>query len=208
MEFLWRCIFFLAGVITLAFGVSLTIKGQLLGIGSWDVLHVGLTNTIGLTVGTWSIILGIAILLFISLVTKKLPQLGTWVDMVLTGIFIDIFNWLLPSAESITMQALSFLLGLFAIGYGCGMYITADLGVGPRDALMMLATERTKLSVRTARTIMEISVALLGFLLGGPIGIGTIIMAVSLGPIVQNALQLNERLFQKCVARTKHEQLS
>lgn len=195
--FFWRIAFFLLGIIILALGVTLTIRGQSFGVGSWDVLHIGLYKTIGLTIGSWSIILGIGILVFIGLFTKSLPKLGTWVDMVLTGVFIDVFNWLLPIATTATMQLVAFIIGLLAIGFGAGMYIAANLGVGPRDALMMLATDYTPLSVRTARTIMEVSVAIIGVLLGGPLGIGTVIMAFGLGPIVQWALGFNERLFER-----------
>lgn len=193
----WRIGFFLLGIVILALGVTLTIRGQSFGVGSWDVLHIGLFKTIGLTIGSWSIILGIGILVFIGLFTKSLPKLGTWVDMVLTGVFIDVFNWLLPVATTTAMQLAAFVLGLVAIGFGAGMYIAADLGVGPRDALMMLLTDYTPLSVSTARTIMEVSVALVGVLLGGPLGIGTVIMAFGLGPIVQWALKFNERLFER-----------
>ena len=193
----WRIGFFLLGIVILALGVTLTIRGQSFGVGSWDVLHIGLFKTVGLTIGSWSIILGIGILVFIGLVTKALPKLGTWVDMVLTGIFIDVFNWLLPVATTTTIQLAVFILGLVAIGFGAGMYIAADLGVGPRDALMMLLADYTPLSVSTARTIMEVSVALIGVLLGGPLGIGTVIMAFGLGPIVQWALKFNERLFER-----------
>ena len=193
----WRIGFFLLGIIILALGVTLTIRGQTFGVGSWDVLHIGLFKTVGLTIGSWSIILGIAILISIGIITKRFPKIGTWVDMVLTGVFIDIFNWLLPVATTTAIQLLAFILGLIAIGFGAGMYIAADLGVGPRDALMMLLTEYTPLSVSTARTIMEVSVALIGVMLGGPLGIGTVIMAFGLGPIVQWALKFNERLFER-----------
>lgn len=192
----WRSAFFLLGIIVLAFGVSLTIKAELIGVGSWDVLHIGLADTIGLTVGSWSIIVGLLILAVDSIVMKRLPKLGTFLDMVLTGIFIDIFNFLLPNIDGFFPQLVAFCFGLLFIGFGCGMYIVANLGVGPRDTLMLLFTNKLGWKVGRARTTMEVTVAVLGFFLGGPVGLGTIIMSFGLGPLVQWALAVNEKLFQ------------
>ena len=191
----WRSAFFLLGIVILALGVSLTVNAQMIGVGSWDVLHIGLTNTFGLTIGTWSIIVGIMILAIDSIFMKRLPKIGTFLDMFLTGIFIDIFNFLLPNVDGFFPQLLAFCAGLLFIGFGCGMYIVANLGVGPRDTLMLLFTKKLGWRVGKARTIMEVTVAIIGFLLGGPIGIGTIIMSFGLGPIVQWALAINEKLF-------------
>ncbi|MEG0385375.1 YitT family protein [Solibacillus cecembensis] len=196
-EFYWRCLFFITGIIVLSLGVTLTIKGQTLGVGSWDVLHIGLANNAGLTIGGWSILLGVLILVIDALFTKRLPRAGTYIDMFLTGIFIDIFNFLLPNANGLVEQSIAFMLGLLLLGFGCGMYIVANLGVGPRDTLMLLIVKKLNWSVKRARTTIEISVAVLGFLLGGPIGIGTVIMAFALGPIIQWALSFNEKLFYR-----------
>lgn len=191
----WRCAFFLIGIIVLAFGVALTVKAKLIGVGSWDVLHVGLANTVGLTIGSWSIIVGLLILSIDSIVMRRLPKVGTFLDMFLTGIFIDIFNSLLPNINGFFPQLLAFCLGLLFLGFGSGMYIVANLGVGPRDTLMLLVTHKLGWSIGHARTTMEITVAIVGFFLGGPIGIGTVIMSFGLGPIVQWALSVNEKLF-------------
>ena len=191
----WRSIFFLLGIVILSFGVALTIKAKLIGVGSWDVLHIGLADTFGLTIGTWSILIGFIILAIDSMFMKRFPKIGTFLDMVLTGIFIDIFNALLPTIHGFFPQLLAFCVGLFLLGFGCGMYIVANLGVGPRDTLMLLITHKLNWSVGQARTTMEVIVAITGFFLGGPIGIGTFIMSFGLGPIVQWALKVNEKLF-------------
>ena len=191
----WRSTFFLLGIVILALGVTLTVKANMIGVGSWDVLHIGLTNTLGLTIGTWSIIVGLIILAIDSMFMKRLPKIGTFLDMFLTGIFIDIFNFLLPNVDGYFPQLMAFCAGLLLLGFGCGMYIVANLGVGPRDTLMLLVTHKLGWSVGKARTVMEVTVAIVGFLLGGPIGIGTVIMSFGLGPIVQWALAINEKLF-------------
>ncbi|MGM9944830.1 MAG: YitT family protein [Lysinibacillus sp.] len=191
----WRSAFFFLGIVILALGVAFTIKAKMIGVGSWDVLHIGLANTLGLTIGTWSIIVGLIILAIDSMFMKRLPKIGTFLDMFLAGIFIDIFNFLLPTVDGFFPQLIAFCVGLVLLGFGCGMYIVANLGVGPRDALMLLFTNKLGWSVGKARTIMEVTVAIVGFLLGGPIGIGTVIMSFALGPIVQWALAINEKLF-------------
>ncbi len=193
----WRLIFFLGGIIILSLGIALTIKAKMLGVSSWDVLHIALAQTLGLTIGTWSIIIGIAIILSDSLLNKRLPLIGTVLDMLLTGIFMDIFIYLIPPIHGLWMQSLSFAGGVILLGIGCGMYIVANLGVGPRDMLMLFIVHRFGWSVTRARTTMEVSVALLGFLLGGPVGIGTVFMALCLGPIVQIAIKWNGKVFTR-----------
>ena len=160
-EFYWRCVFFIAGIIVLSLGVALTIKGQILGVGSWDVLHIGLQKNLGLTVGMWSIILGLLILAVDTFFTKRLPKIGTYLDMFLTGIFIDIFLIVLPDANTLLEQTLAFVVGVVLLGFGCGMYMVANLGVGPRDTLMLLLVHRLGWSVNRARTTMEVTVAVL-----------------------------------------------
>lgn len=193
--FYWRCVFFITGIIILSLGVALTIKAQVLGVGSWDVLHIGLQKNFGLTVGTWSIILGLIILAIDALLTKRLPKIGTYLDMFLTGIFIDIFLYMLPDLHHLFEQTLAFIVGIVLLGFGCGMYMVANLGIGPRDTLMLLLVHRLGWTVNRARTTIEVTVAIIGFLLGGPIGVGTVFMALGLGPVVQWALRLNEKLF-------------
>ncbi|MFJ3387545.1 MULTISPECIES: YitT family protein [unclassified Lysinibacillus] len=195
--FFTRCLFFLTGILLLSLGITLTIKGQIFGVGSWDVLHIGLAKTLGLTIGIWSILIGLAIIAFDIVITKKFPLPGTFIDMFLAGIFIDIFNYLLPDIDGFWMQLLSYVCGLLLLGWGCGMYMVANLGIGPRDSLMLLMVHKLGWSVTRSRTTMEVTVALIGFLLGGPIGVGTVLMAFGLGPIVQFALTYNEKLFMR-----------
>lgn len=191
----WRLLFFIVGIMTLSIGIVFTMRAGSIGVGSWDVLHVGLAKTFGLTVGNWSIIIGIAILIIDGVFSKRLPRMGTIIDMLLTGIFIDLFNILIPEVTTNSIQIISYLLGILMLSFGIGMYIIANLGVGPRDTLMMLIVNRSNWSVAKTRTVIEVSVAIVGFALGGPVGIGTIIMAFFLGPLVQKAMKINEHLF-------------
>ncbi|AMA63212.1 YitT family protein [Kurthia gibsonii] len=191
-----RWMFFIGGLAILACGVALTIKGQSYGVGSWDVLHVGLYQSLGLTIGTWSILLGLLIIILSAIVLKELPKIGTIMNMALTGLFIDFFNAIIPDVHTAVGQLICFVSGVIILGIGDAIYITANLGAGPRDSLMLIAVERLKLSITVARTAMEFLVAVTGYLIGGPIGLGTVIMVFVLGPVIQISFKYTERLYQ------------
>lgn len=196
-ETFFRWLFFSVGLITLGLGVALTIKGQRFGVGSWDVLHIGLFQKLGLTIGTWSIILGVLIIVISSIGLRELPKIGTFINMTIVGVFIDFFNWIIPNPANFILQLGAFISGTILLSIGCGMYISANLGAGPRDSLMMLAVSKLKWSVGVVRTVMEIFVACAGYLLGGPVGVGTVIMALSLGPIIQISLKQSQNVLKK-----------
>lgn len=196
-----RWLFFFAGLLILGLGIALTVKGQRFGVGSWDVLHIGLFKQLGLTIGLWSIIVGIIVIIIASIGLGEFPRLGTFVNMTTVGLFIDFFNWLIPNPTTIFIQLIAFILGILLIGAGGGIYISANLGAGPRDSLMLLAVQKLNFSITVARTIMEVVVAIIGYLLGGPIGVGTVIMAFALGPIMQISLKYSEKLLEKNMAK-------
>jgi uncharacterized protein len=187
----------------LGLGVALTIKGQRLGVSSWDVLHIGLFKNMGLSIALWSIIVGIIIIVTASVGLGEFPKPGTLMNMIFVGLFIDLFNWLLPSPHTIPVQYIDFILGIVLMGIGGGVYLSANLGSGPRDSLMLLTVRKFNCSITVARTIMELVVAIAGFLLGGPIGIGTIIMALALSPIIQVSLGYSTTIVEKRISH-KH----
>jgi len=196
-----RWLFFSVGLVILALGISLTIKGQRLGISPWDVLHVGLFQQLGLTVGTWSIIMGILIISTTVFITKKPPRIGAILNMILVGLFIDIFNWMIPEPETWAGIIAIFLLGVVVMGYGVGIYVCANLGAGPRDTVMMMIVEKTGWSISKVRRGIELVVLAAGFGLGGPVGIGTVITALFVGSIVHVSLPQSTLLLQKWMDR-------
>ncbi|MBQ0138200.1 MAG: YitT family protein [Kurthia sp.] len=198
-----RWTFFIVGLAILSCGVALTIKGQRYGVGSWDVLHVGLYKSLGLTIGSWSIILGLIIVIVTSIILKQLPKIGTIANMLLTGTFIDFFNYIIPDAHTAGAQLICFIAGIIILGFGDAIYITANLGAGPRDSLMLIAVEKTKLNITTARTAMEFVVAVAGYLIGGPVGIGTVIMVFALGPVIQFSMKYTNQFYQS-LTQDKH----
>lgn len=194
---MWRWIFFIGGMIFMSLGISLTIKGRWLGIAPWDVLHVGLYQNFGLTIGTWGILTGFIIIIVTALFLKEWPRIGTWLNMLLIGLFIDLFNWLLPDVSSTAGQTIFFVLGVIVLSYGVGIYVSPNLGAGPRDSLMLLFVDKFGWSLRVVRTAIEAVVTLLGFLLGGPVGVGTIIVVLLSGQIIQFALPQCRKLLLK-----------
>lgn len=181
---LLRWSFFFIGLVILGLGISMTMQVKEFGIGPWDVFHYGLFLQFGLTVGTWSIIAGLLIVTVSSVIQKTWPQVGTLLNMVLIGLFIDFFNWILPEPETLIMQFIIFIAGTFVIALGIGIYVAPDIGAGPRDSLMLLITKATGWKVASVRNGIEIIVAILGFALGGPVGAGTVFTALFLGTFV------------------------
>lgn len=183
----------------LSLGISMTIKGQRLGIGPWDVLHVGLFQNFGLTIGTWSILTGLIIIVGTAATTKEWPKIGTWINMLLIGLFIDLFNWLLPDIPTLWGQTFIFIAGIVVQGYGVGIYVCPNIGAGPRDSLMLLFVKKTGASVKKIRTILEITVAFTGWLIGGPVGVGTVLIALFLGQIVHYTLPQCRKVLLKLI---------
>ncbi|SDX66510.1 YczE/YyaS/YitT family protein [Salimicrobium album] len=191
-----RWSFFTIGLIILAFGISLTIQGRALGIGPWDVFHYGLYEQLGLTIGSWSIIAGITIVVATSIFYRQLPKLGTILNMILIGVFIDIFNWMLVEPETLAMQITVFALGTLIMAFGIGIYVAPDLGAGPRDSFMLMLSDVLGWKISTSRNVMEVSVAVLGWLLQGPVGVGTVFIALMLGTMVGYSLPMAKRLLK------------
>ncbi|MBM7580297.1 YczE/YyaS/YitT family protein [Jeotgalibacillus terrae] len=196
-----RWSFFLIGLVVLGLGISMTIKGQRLGIGPWDVLHVGLFQQLGLTVGTWAILVGAFIIACTVAVTKKPPRIGAILNMLLIGVFIDFFNWLIPDPQSLPGAIAILLAGIVVMGYGVGIYVSADLGEGPRDTIMMMIVRKTGWNLSKVRRSIELVALVIGWLLGGPVGIGTILIAFFTGTIVNLSLPQSRMTLQKMLNR-------
>ncbi|MCG3087063.1 YczE/YyaS/YitT family protein [Sporosarcina cyprini] len=205
--FVWRWVFFLVGMMIMSLGISMTIKGNRLGIGPWDVLHVGLYRNLGLSIGSWSIITGFIIIVSTAIVLRQWPRLGTWLNMFMIGLFIDLFNWLLPDFASLGGQAVIFTLGVIVTAYGVGVYVSPNVGAGPRDSLMLILVDKLGVSVKVVRTSIEVIVAIIGWMLGGPVGVGTVLIALLIGQIVHYALPQCRKLLLKIAGEEDEEVL-
>jgi uncharacterized protein len=195
-----RWLIFLAGLIVMSLGIVLMIEADL-GVAPWDVLHIGLTKQIGLTVGSWSIIIGFCIITITSILNKEWPQLGVFLNMVFVGVFIDIFRIFIDTPATTIGQYVMLLIGVIVCGYGIGLYIAPRCGAGPRDSLMIAITEKSGWKVQHVRLLMEIIVLTIGWSLGGPVFIGTILFSLTIGNIVGFTLPQCQRLVDGMIER-------
>jgi uncharacterized protein len=179
-----RFLIYFSGLLIMTLGFVLVLKANL-GATPWDVLHVGLYYQFGLTIGSWSIIVGLLILGVSAILTKKIPQIGAFLNMVSVGIFMDMYLFLpfIQTPSSFIGKVIMFLIGLVITCYGMGFYISANLGAGPRDSLMLALTSRTGWKVGYIRGTMEVIVLLIGWLLGGPVSFGTFFLSLLIGPL-------------------------
>ena len=177
-----RIIQLIIGLVLFGVGIGLMLQSGL-GVPPWDVLHQGLARRFGLTVGLWSIIVSVVVLL-LWLPLRQPYGMGTLLNAIIIGVIIDLTGAVIPAA-GVTGVAWSMLLGgVVLIGIASGLYIGANLGPGPRDGLMTGIARRGP-SIRLTRAVIEISVLTLGAILGGTFGVGTIIFALAIGPLVQ-----------------------
>ncbi|MFB5662181.1 YitT family protein [Alteribacillus sp. HJP-4] len=190
----------MAGLIIMTFGIAMMIKAEL-GSAPWDVLHIGMQKQFGLTVGTWSIVMGILIIAATAVMRKEAPQAGSIINMLLVGIFIDIFMLLLPTPELFINQLMMLFIGIIVIGYGIGIYIAPECGAGPRDSLMITLQEKTGWKVSRVRGIMEVVVLVVGWLLGGTVFIGTLLFCFGIGQVVGFAMPQTKKLVQYLIER-------
>ncbi|HJR91688.1 MAG TPA: hypothetical protein VJ938_04565 [Acidimicrobiia bacterium] len=177
-----RLVNLLVGLSLFGLGIGLMLQSGL-GVPPWDVLHQGLAKKFGLTVGLWSIVVSAAVLVgWIPL--RERYGVGTLLNAIIIGVVIDLSTLVIPEPQSVVVRALVLALGICLIGFASGLYIGADLGPGPRDGLMTGIARRGP-SIRLTRTLIEATVLVVGWLLGGTFGVGTVAFAVFIGPLVQ-----------------------
>jgi uncharacterized membrane protein YczE len=167
------------------FGVSipLMLKGGL-GAMPWDVLHVGLSHSLPFSIGTIMVLASFAVLL-LWIPLRQMPGLGTVANAVWIGIVTDVVLRWLPGATELPVQVAYVVAGIAVNGLATAMYIGSQLGPGPRDGLMTGLSRVSGLSLRVARTTIEIVVVAVGWLLGGVAGFGTLAYALAVGPLTQ-----------------------
>lgn len=165
-----------------------------LGLEPWGVLHQGLAELTGLTIGVVSIFVGAAVLL-LWIPLRQRPGLGTVSNVFVVGIAMDATLDLVPVPRSLAVRVLVLVAGILLNGVATGLYIAARFGPGPRDGLMTGLHRRTGRSIRLMRTAIEIAVVATGFALGGTVGVGTVLYALSIGPLAQLFLRAFLRVF-------------
>lgn len=178
------------GLFLYTLGIAFTLKAQI-GYAPWEVLHVGISKTTGISIGTASILIGI-IIIVITLFLGEKVGIGTLLNMFLIGVLLDfmlILNFI-PAANNFLVGLMMLVLGLFTIALGTYFYVGSAFGAGPRDSLMIALAKKTGLPIGVCRGTTEISAVLIGWKLGGMVGIGTIISALLIGACVQITFNL------------------
>ena len=172
------------------YGLSAALQVRAgLGIDPWDVLHQGLARHTHHAIGTLSVVVG-ALVLLLWIPLRQRPGLGTVSNVVVVGVALNVCLGPLPAQHHLVGRISMLAGGILLCGLATGMYITAGFGPGPRDGLMTGVARRFGVSIRLTRTVIELTVLAVGWVLGGSVGIGTLAFAVCIGPAAQLSLRL------------------
>ena len=183
-EKLARCI---TGLAFFGFGITLFLRANL-GLAPWDIFHKGLSEKFGISIGL--VIQGVGLLLLVLWIPlRQRPGVGTILNAVEIGLVVNLTKPLIGEPDQLVIRALMVIAGVVVVGIGSALYIGAGLGSGPRDGLMLGLSKRSiagrQISIRVARTAVELTVMVAGIFLGGTVGIGTVIFMFGIGPLVQ-----------------------
>jgi uncharacterized membrane protein YczE len=190
MKTVSKLVLLMMGLFSCSAGLLLAIHSQL-GSSPWDTFQIGLAMRTGLTLGRVSQIVG-AVIILIDIAIGQAPGKGTMLNMYFVGFFIDLIenHSLIPDGQSLFGKIIMLLLGILAVSWGTFFYVNAGWGAGPRDGLMLGLSKLFSTEVWKARTAIEVCVAAAGLALGARLGVGTVILAVLVGPAVQIAYRI------------------
>ena len=164
------------------------------GASPWSVLAQGISLNIDLTIGTITLFISLAVLIFWLPLNQK-PGIGTILNALIIAIMIDVSIAFIPTPENYISQLLLAIIAVLTVGLGGGIYLVANLGAGPRDGLMVGLQKKTNLPIAAVRAFLEITVVSIGWYLGGTVGVGTLLFAFGIGPAVALGLFLTGKLF-------------
>ncbi|MDO9508679.1 MAG: hypothetical protein Q7I97_04955 [Thermovirgaceae bacterium] len=189
-EFSKRFASLIFGLFLFALGIVMTMRANL-GFAPWDVFHQGMSNILGISIGNASILLGLFICVAVALAGEKLGM-GTLLNMVLIGIFLDriLVMGIIPKMSGFPSGVAMMMAGLFVISFGSYFYMGSGFGAGPRDSLMVVLKRKTGLPVGLCRAAIESAAVLFGWLMGGPVGLGTVLAAFGIGFCIQTTFSL------------------
>ncbi len=176
------------GLFLFGVGEGLLVAADL-GVSPWTVLAEGAALHTPMTVGVATVVISV-LLLLLWVPLRQRPGLGTVLNALLIGVFIDLTLWSVPDELPLVVRALLVPAAIMLVAVGSGFYLTARLGPGPRDGLMTGLHRVTRLSLRLVRAGIEVTAVVVGFVLGGTVGVGTVAFAVLVGPTVQACVHL------------------
>ena len=181
----------LVGLVVFGTGIGMMVQAGL-GLAPWEVFHQGIARITGLPLGTVSILVGIPILAAWWPLGER-PGIGTVLNILLIGTATNVSMGMIPVQTAPPAQLALMLGGVVTISIGSGLYLASDLGPGPRDGLMTGLHIKYGWSIRRARTAIELIVLVIGYEAGGTVGLGTIVFALGIGPLVQVMLRIFDR---------------
>lgn len=181
------------GFILCGLGIAL-MKNAGLGLNPWGIFHMGVTVQTGITFGTVTQLTGLAIIL-LSIPLKIIPGIGTILNMYFIGIFIDMFDKspYITTPDNFVLQLLVLVIGMVILSVGIFFYLGCGLGAGPRDGLMLGLMKKLNKPVSVIKTVIEVSVTIIGVVLGGPLGVGTIIIAFTFGFCLEMTFKIGKK---------------
>ena len=194
-----KLLFYLIGIAIACMGVTFLLKSNA-GAGPQDVVILVLAEKTGLTFGTWVIISQAVFLLIHSFLLKKRPQFESVITMIIWGVIVDfwmeiVFKDLSLLLHTRVLEWICFLTGVLLIGIGVGIYLTANLPAMPYDGLMIGLCEKFRINLMMSRTVLEAILIIIGLMIGGNIGVGTIVLVLCIGTVIQFFNNLAKKLY-------------
>lgn len=189
-------IFFFLGLILFGLGNAIAVKVKYLGLHPWEVLHVALFQQFGFTIGTWSVLVGLLLVGVTWFVKRDYINIGTFLNALLVGPFMDFFLWLdfLPEPTHTPLDYMNLACAIVIAGIAGGLYVAGGIGAGPRDGFMLAIAEKTKLSISRSRIVVEFIVMVIGYFMGGPVHMATFFYSLIQSPIFQAMLKFFRRV--------------
>ncbi|WLR48552.1 YitT family protein [Halobacillus litoralis] len=190
-----RTMYYTVGIIIMTLGIALTIQSAL-GTSPFDALLVGLHRTFGLTIGSWEIVVGFSMIVFNAIAEKRRPELLALATSLLTGVGIDF--WVFTIRDTIHpdvfwTQMICLVAGMSIAGFGIALNLQADFAPNPFDRMMLVVSKLTGWNVSISRALISILLVILAFLFSGAIGIGTVLITLFSGPVIQGFMaQINK----------------
>lgn len=188
-------VFLIIGLVVFGLGEALLVTAGV-GVSPWTVFAEGVTNLTGWSLGFATFVIS-AMVLFLWIPLKQAPGIGTILNAIIIALVLEFMLPLLPTFESYIANVLLALIGVLVTGFGGSIYLIANLGPGPRDGLMTGLQSVTQLPIAVVRTFLEVTVVVVGWMLGGTLGLGTIFFALGIGP----AMAIGMHTLQLCSAK-------
>lgn len=201
---------YLVGVSIFSLGITITITVQHLGLHPWDVLNVALYNKFGLTIGSWQIIFSFFLIVISWFLDKRYVKIGTFLNAILVGLFVDFYMWLgfLPNPSYTWTDVITILIGIIIMGFGGGLYNSADVGAGPRDGFMLSIADKLHAPIGRVRIITESIVLVFGLLLRGPVHVISFIFTFIQSPIFQFSYEQFRKIVLQLEARYEKKKVA